>query len=189
MLTGTQVRVRFVRQRIIPLYLPVDDPAWPEIAERLLEQFRGREGSMRGALAEDTTALFGNVPNQPVCQGLIRLLEDRCEFSVQAVGAEELRATAFETAAKRRCDATVPRPPGCPGGSARRSGQTSEAIDQGLFADLKSRQKLVSFEDISARRLLERITWHWPGDSAAIDEGRDQAQRHNARAAVSFAGK
>ena len=35
-------------------------------------------------------------------------------------------------------------------------GQTAEAIDQSLFADLKSEQKLVSFEDISAKRLLER---------------------------------
>ncbi len=158
MLTGTQIRARFVRQRIIPLYLPVDDPAWLEVAERLLEQFRGREGSTRGALAEDTTTLFGNVPNQPVCQGLIRLLEDRCEFSVQSVGApEELRRLAFEAAAKRRSDATVPfdrQAVLADVGAALV--QTPEAIDQGLFADLKSEQKLARFEDISARRLLER---------------------------------
>jgi uncharacterized protein len=158
MLTGTQVRVRFVRQRIIPLYLPVDDPTWLEIGERLLEQFRGREGSTRSALAEDMAALFGNVPNQPTYQGMARLLEDRCEFSVQAVGEpEELRRLTFEAAAQRRREAIAPFDRQAIladiGGAL---GQTAEAIDQGLFADLKSEQKLVSFEDISARRLLER---------------------------------
>jgi uncharacterized protein len=158
MLTGTQVRVRFAKQRVIPVYLPPDDPEWLAVAERLLDQFRGREGSTRSALEEETDAIFGNAQNQPVYQGLARLLEDRCEFAVQAVGEpDELRRLTFEAAARRRQQASGP--------FDRRSvleeiglplGQTAEAIDQALFADLKSEQKLVSFEDISAVRLLER---------------------------------
>lgn len=35
-------------------------------------------------------------------------------------------------------------------------GMTAEAVDHGLFADLKSEQRLVRFKDISAERLLER---------------------------------
>ncbi len=157
MLTGTQVRVRFVRQKIIPLYLPVADPVWLEVAERLLEQFRGREGSTRSALADDTGALFGNVPNQPVYQGLIRLLEDRCEFNVQAVGEpDELRRLTFEAAARQRRAGEAFDRQAVLSEVAAVLGHTPEAIDQSLFADLKSEQKLVSFQDISARRLLER---------------------------------
>src|SRR5262249_22965665 len=33
---------------------------------------------------------------------------------------------------------------------------TPDAVDQGLFADLKSEQRLVRFDDISAERLLQR---------------------------------
>jgi hypothetical protein len=158
MLTGTQVRVRFAKQRVIPVYLPIDDPDWLAAAERLLDQFRGREGSTRSALEEETDALFGNAPNQPVYQGLARLLEDRCEFAVQAVGQpEELRRLTFEAAARRRqnADAAFDRRAVLEE-IAKPLGETAEAIDQALFADLKSEQKLVSFEDISAKRLLER---------------------------------
>ena len=157
MLTGTQVRVRFVRQRIVPLYLPVADPVWLEVAERLLEQFRGREGSTRSAVAEDTAELFANVQNQPVYQGLIRLLEDRCEFSVQAVGApDELRRLTFEAAARHRLGGGTFDRQAVLTEVATPLNQTAEAIDQSLFADLKSEQKLVSFQDIPAARLLER---------------------------------
>src|SRR3954452_18644515 len=103
MLTGTQVRVRFARQRVIPVFLSPDDPSWLEIAERLLDQFRGREGTTRGALADEADSLFGGAPNQPVYQGLARLLENRCEFAVEACGdPAEVRRHVFETAAKRR---------------------------------------------------------------------------------------
>ena len=107
MLTGTQVRVRFAKQRVIPVYLPTDDPIWVAVVERLLDQFRGREGSTRSALAEETDMLFGNAANQPVYQGLTRLLEDRCEFAVQSVGVpDELRRSTFEAAARHRQNAT-----------------------------------------------------------------------------------
>jgi predicted nuclease of restriction endonuclease-like RecB superfamily len=158
MLTGTQVRVRFAKQRVIPVYLPTDDRAWLGVAERLLEQFRGREGTTRSTLEEETDAIFGGAQNQPVYQGLARLLEDRCEFEVQAVGApDELRRLTFEAAARHRQNITEP--------FARLKvleevglalRQSAEAIDRSLFADLKSEQKLVSFQDISAARLLER---------------------------------
>src|SRR5260370_231924 len=35
-------------------------------------------------------------------------------------------------------------------------GMAAEAVDQGLFADLKSEQRLVRFKDITAERLLQR---------------------------------
>jgi predicted nuclease of restriction endonuclease-like RecB superfamily len=39
---------------------------------------------------------------------------------------------------------------------AARLGTTLEAVDHGLFADLKSEQRLVMFKDITAERLLQR---------------------------------
>ena len=42
------------------------------------------------------------------------------------------------------------------GGTNERFAMTATAIDQGLFADLKSEQRLVRFQDITTDRLLER---------------------------------
>ncbi|HZY86586.1 MAG TPA: DUF790 family protein [Gemmataceae bacterium] len=167
MLTGKLVRVRYARDRIVPHYLSAADPAWLEAAERLLELFRGQDGRTRGELEDDQREAFGDDPGQLVHQGLAKLLEDRCEFEVvSGHPPEELRAAVFRAAARQRVAAP-------PEGEAALSaapfdraavvatvagdlGLTAEAVEGGLFADLKSEQRLVRFKDLSARHLLER---------------------------------
>src|SRR6185437_11015971 len=103
MLTGKMVAVRYARDRIIPRYLDVSDPAWGEVAERLLALFRSQEGRTRGELEEDQSELFGDDPSQLVHQGLAKLLEDRCEFEVvSGHPPEAIRAAVFRTAARQR---------------------------------------------------------------------------------------
>jgi predicted nuclease of restriction endonuclease-like RecB superfamily len=167
MLTGKLVRVRYARDRIVPHYLDPADAAWLEVAERLLELFRGQDGRTRGELEDDQREAFGDDPGQLVHQGLAKLLEDRCEFEVvSGHPPEELRAAVFRAAARQRVAAP-------PEGEAALSaapfdraavvatvagdlGLTAEAVEGGLFADLKSEQRLVRFKDLSARHLLER---------------------------------
>lgn len=184
MLTGKLVRVRYARDRIIPCYLDADDAAWLEVAERLLGLFRGQEGRARGELEEDVKDAFGNESAQLVHQGLAKLLEDRCEFEVvSGHPPEKLREAVFLAAAllrtgKRNGEAalassaagSLPQPPtfspsqlptrfdrtGVLQQVAAELGLTADQVDQGLFADLKSQQRLVRFKDYTARRLLER---------------------------------
>src|SRR5205807_10434976 len=59
MLTGKLVRVRFARDRIVPHYLDTEDAGWREVAERLLEMFRGQDGRTRGELDDDQREAFG----------------------------------------------------------------------------------------------------------------------------------
>jgi uncharacterized protein len=165
MLTGKMVSVRYARDRIIPRYLDVNDSAWVEAAERLLTVFRGQDGRTRGELEEERSQLFGEGPSQLVHQGLAKLLEDRCEFEVASSHPPEaIRAAVFQAAVRQRLslpsseyelDARFDRP-----AALREAGDelslTPEALEQGLFADLKSEQRLVHFEDISAERLLQR---------------------------------
>jgi predicted nuclease of restriction endonuclease-like RecB superfamily len=158
MLTGKMVRVRYARERILPYYLDVNDPLWRELVERLLEMFRGQQGKPRGELEDDLAAAFGNEPAQLVYQGLAKLLEDRCEFEVVSGSPpEELREAVFAAAAETR------RGEGAPfdrdavlRGVADKLGLTAEVVDQGLFADLKSEQRLIAFKDTTAERLLQR---------------------------------
>jgi len=184
MLTGRLVRVRFARDRVRPAYLDAGEPGWLAFAEQLRDLFRGQEGRARGELEEDLRELCGSDPGQVVHQGLAKLLEDRCEFDVvSGRPPEELREAVFAAAASLRTS-RVAAPDlepavNCSPDSrssildprssilafdrakvlhevADKLGLTPEAVEQGLFADLKSEQRLVKFKDITAQRLLQR---------------------------------
>jgi predicted nuclease of restriction endonuclease-like RecB superfamily len=168
MLTGKMVRVRYARDRIVPYYLDVDDENWRLVAEQMLELFRNQDGHTRGELEDDLREAFGDDPSQLVHQGLAKLLEDRCQFeTVSGHPPEKLRAAAFRAAAEqRKASAALSAEPGTALAGFDRDavlaqvaverGLTPEAVDQGLFADLKSEQRLIRFEDLSVDRLLQR---------------------------------
>ena len=172
MLTGKLVRVRYSRDRIIPCYLDLGDPGWPPVAESLLELFRGAVGQTRGQIEEEIREVCGDDPAQIVHQGLAKLLEDRCEFEVVSGHPPvELRELVFTQAARRRkpqfnqcADVAAARlhtRPAFDRGHvleevAQTIGLPAEAVDQGLFADLKSEQRLMRLRDITAERLLQR---------------------------------
>jgi predicted nuclease of restriction endonuclease-like RecB superfamily len=163
MLTGALVRVRHVRgNRVVPVYVRPDDPALLELAERLLLVFRAAEGLSRGELQEELSGTFGDQPGQFVLQGLTKLLEDRCEFEVVAGHPpEDLRSLVFRAAAEQRRHPAGERPAafdraGVLRDAADQLGLTAEAVEAGLFADLKTEQRLVRFQDLSPERLLHR---------------------------------
>jgi uncharacterized protein len=162
-LTGKMVRVRYGRDNhIFAQYLDAEDAAWQETAGRLLELFRADPGRTRGELEEELREAFGDTPAYLVHQGLAKLLEDRCEFEVASGHPpEQLREAVFRAAAARR----QARPEAAARGFDRSAvlaevsaglGLSPEQVEQGLFADLKSEQRLVRFKDITAERLLQR---------------------------------
>lgn len=163
MLTGKQVRVRYARDRIVPYYLDVRDESWQAVAEQLLEIYRSMQGASRGELEDLISETFGE-ESTLVHQGLAKLLEDRCEFEVVAGQPPEmLRREVFEAAAayrqSERGDAErgnkFPREE-ILHEVASRLGISVEEIERGLFADLKSEQKMIAFRDLSAEHLLQR---------------------------------
>jgi predicted nuclease of restriction endonuclease-like RecB superfamily len=175
MLTSRLVRVRYARNRIVPCYLDVDDAGWRETSERLLDLYRSHEGHTRGELEEELREVMGNDPAQLVHQGLAKLLEDRCEFEVvSAHPPEQLRESVFTAAAAQRLrarpvgleDSAHPTMPSLARAGFDRDGvlqkvaqalkMKPEAVEQGLFADLKSEQRLIRFKDITVERLLQR---------------------------------
>jgi predicted nuclease of restriction endonuclease-like RecB superfamily len=162
MLTGKLVRVRYARDRVIPCYLNAQESQWLDLAEQLLTLFRAGVGQSRGQLEADIDELFGNLPQPIIHQGLAKLLEDRGDFEVlPGQPPEQVRAAAFRAAAQER-----QRLAQQPGQRFERDvvlrsvgaelGLEPAAVEAGLFADLKSEQRLVRFEDITPQRLLER---------------------------------
>lgn len=160
MLSGKHVRVRHARHKLVPLYLKPTDPEWLDVAERLLELFRTSEGSTRARLDDDIREMLGDQPSSLIHQGLAKLLEDRCEFAVQSdPSPEQIREALFLASAAARgrgqehetFDRTA-----ILGTVAAQLGTTVETLEQGIFADLKAEQRLVSFRDITPEQLLHR---------------------------------
>ncbi len=157
MLTGKLVRVRNAKDRLIPSYIATDDAKLQDYAVRLLDLYRTFIGRTRGEVEDELREAFGDNPTHLVEQGLAKLLEDRCEYEVDSENdPAEVREKVFLKAALARktggkFDRTVVLE-----AVAVESGISSVEIDRNLFADLKSEQRMVSFDDFTVAQLLHR---------------------------------
>jgi predicted nuclease of restriction endonuclease-like RecB superfamily len=168
MLTGDLVRVKYSKQRVIPLYIDRDAPHWLEAAESLLLLYREGTGMTRGEIESEVDALFGGGGKATqVHRGLAKVLEDRAEFEVVAdIPPDEVRQNVFTAAAeyRRRLLAEAPTPGHRPrfdrdevlGQVSRELGVALEALLGSLFADLRDENRLLRFEDLTAQRLIDR---------------------------------
>ena len=186
MLTGNLVRVRFSRNRIVPAYIDAGEVRWQLAAEQLLALYRGQDGRTRGELEADVEEAFGGDSGAIVHRGMAKLLEDRCEFEVvSGQPPERIREAVFRLAARERraasgqesgvrnqesgitTEGSVLRTKYAGLGSTSQRDATlrlaamelqmdPEAVEQGLFADLKSAQRLTSFSDTTAEHLIQR---------------------------------
>jgi predicted nuclease of restriction endonuclease-like RecB superfamily len=156
MLPTSLVRVRQARNRLVPQYLDASLDTWRWAAEELLDVYRGSLNRTRGEIDDDVEQTVGNHPARLVYLGLAKLLEDRSEFEVVAGHPpDELRDAVFRAAAEARATGTFDRAAVL----ARVATQFQlepAAVERSLFADLKSEQRLVKFDDTTAVRLIER---------------------------------
>ncbi|WP_165250653.1 DUF790 family protein [Paludisphaera soli] len=177
MLTGDLVRVRTSKERVLPLYLNRESAQWLEAAESLLAIFREGVGMTRGEIEGEIDELFGGGGKATlVHRGLAKVLEDGAEFEVVAdVPPDVIREKVFTAAAAHRKALAQahphdgnplpeagrgPRPP-------FRRDEVLEAVAQelkvepktlidGLFADLRDENRMLSFQDMTAQRLVDR---------------------------------
>jgi predicted nuclease of restriction endonuclease-like RecB superfamily len=163
MLTGKLVRVRYAKNKLVPLYVDPSDAGLIALADQLLLAYRGSVGRTRGEIAEDLADFVPEGPRGLLPGGLAKLLEDRCEFEVEAEHPpDELREAVFKAAAAGRAkaakkgkafdrDVVLKEVAG-----ALSLTLTAEQIDRSLFADLKDEQRVQTFDDISPEHLLNR---------------------------------
>ncbi len=163
MLTGNLVRVRAQKQRIVPLYLRRDDPYWLEVAESLLLIFRDAVGRTRGEIEVEIDELVGDGLAALTHRGLAKVLEDRAEFEVVAdVPPETIREKVFTAAAEQRKSlrAAGHRAPFKKDevleAVAAELKLTPDQVESSLFADLKDENRMLSFDDLDAQRLVDR---------------------------------
>src|SRR5260221_8379921 len=156
MLTGALVRVRFSKDLIVPHYIETNNKFALADAEALLEAFQRNIGRTRGELEQDLIEVFGDEPGQFVRRGLIKLLDDRCEWFVESKRPpEEIREEVFAAAFAARQRAAFDRD-AVLSDVAGRMQLSTEEVNDGMFADLKSEQRLKQINPLTPERLLLR---------------------------------
>ena len=163
MLTGKLVRVRHAKNKLVPQYVDPGNAALRALAEQLLATYRTSAGRTRGEIADEFTDLIPEGPRGLLPAGLAKLLEERCEFETTAdQPPDALREAVFKLAAQHRAAAAKNSTPFDRIAVLREAAESlslsyaPELIDRDLFADLKDEQRVRSFDDITAERLLDR---------------------------------
>lgn len=157
MLTGNLVRVKFNRNKIVPRYVDPADGDLLAVAEQLLDLFRRPSEVTRGDIEGELNEQFSDDPMQLVGRGLAKLLEDRCDFAVVADRPpEQLRELVFRKADEHRRIADSFDRDAVLREVATELGVPADEVENGLFADLRSEQRRMKFDDISPERLLHR---------------------------------
>ncbi len=163
LLTGKALRVRTVKNRIVPLYVTASDPPVRALADALIDAFRRSVGRSRAELAEEIDEWVSAGPTGALAAGLAAVLEGYCTFQTESViPPEALRSQVFTTASRLWQDAAAQNR------SFDRSAVlnllqtqlpqqlTTDQIENALFADLKSEQRLAAFAEPTAERLIDR---------------------------------
>ena len=142
---------------IRPRHINPDERRWLDAADSLISLFHEHEGRTRGELEQSLGEYVGTGTDYRILRGLIKLLTDRCEFAASAeVEPAELRRALFRAAreshpvrddeARAILLASVSASLGC----------TPEQAWAGMYADLPARQRLIAFEGLTGRELLDR---------------------------------
>jgi hypothetical protein len=142
--------------QIKPRLLNVADPRRLREAETLVTLFKEHVGRARGELDRAIGEYAGAGTDYRVVRGLTKLLLDRCEFvNAAAFDPTEARRAIFLRASsshpvvggeRERIASEVAAELGC----------AAEDLLAGLYSDLEARQRLVEFEEIDGRDLLDR---------------------------------
>ena len=142
--------------QIKPRYINAEDEGWLEAATALVELFSEHHGCTRAELEAALDEYVGTGTDYKILRGLIKLLLDRTEFAAGVeVDPPELRRAVFlkartahpltDEAGRARVVEEVASEIGC----------APELVRANLYADLPKNQRLVEFEHIDARDLLE----------------------------------
>jgi predicted nuclease of restriction endonuclease-like RecB superfamily len=142
--------------QIRPRYIKTTDAGYVREAGDLIALFEQHEGGSRAALEQSLQEYVGTGTDYKILRGLIKLLTDRCEFETATeVEPAEIRRALFTKACGAHPVVDEAVRARVVEEAARELGCTTDAVLRGLYADLPENQKLVSFERLTARELLD----------------------------------
>jgi predicted nuclease of restriction endonuclease-like RecB superfamily len=164
-LTGDLCRARVRRQEISPSFIDVDQAQWTEPATAFCALVAAalEERWTHGELLQRLDEAVGTHRSVKVLRGLVKLLLDRCEFSVETpIPPAELRERVFSHARARGPIAlshdlfgrVTAREVLAEVGEAL--GLSAQQVEDTLYADLKDAQVLAAYRALTPEQLLAR---------------------------------
>lgn len=156
MLTTDLLRFRMKDGKVVLRYLDKKAKArLEESALAMIAVFGAGKGSRRETLDQALDAIPFEPKDRVLALGLRKLCEDRATFeATSTIDPRILRSDLFALAADAHRRGAFDRTAILAKVAGERS-VTAEAIDDALFADLRSNETLVSFEPLSVDALLE----------------------------------
>lgn len=144
--------------KIFPFLIKTDNAGFLRDAIGLIEIFEEFIGTTRGELEKELEEFIGTGTDYKILRGLIKLLNDRCEFETNAPAEPvEIRQKVFLEARKSH--------PIFPNSEqkikvletvAEEFQTNADSIISNLYADLPAQQHLISFDTIAPKDLLDR---------------------------------
>lgn len=142
-------------RRTGPRYIDADDPALRRTAEDLIFIVSQHLDKTRAELVRALDEYVGTGTDYRILRGLIKLLEDRCEFeTVSAKDPAEIRQALFVKAAQHHPVNSQSRQQVIDA-VAEELECTPDEVMTGLYADLAGQQRLTRFDEPGGRELLD----------------------------------
>ena len=158
MLTS-DLAINFQRgDKISPRLIKTDDAGYLRDTEVLVEIFDESVGKSRSELETEIEEYVGTGTDYRILRGFIKLLTDRCKFEISSPAEPvEIRQKVFLEA--RKFQPVLPDSESKSKvleAAAEKFKADADSIFANLYADLPANQKLVSFEAITPKDLLDR---------------------------------
>lgn len=161
MLTADLARSRTTGDEITPLFIDPADERYRQTARKLIHLFEEHMGERKGDLDDEMEQLTVADTDYKIVQGLAKLLQDECEFAVQApADPQRIRQRLFEHANEHY---PIVRQPTLDADTqkldvysavADELGISLEACHRGMYADLEANKRLVRIGTRTADRYV-----------------------------------
>ncbi len=158
MLTPAHARVRRKGMELTTLPLKGKELSRAhQVAEAVLDAAEGMQGRRRGELMDALNELSGPARERKLLEGLKKLLLDQIRFEEpDAARATELRRSLFERAAEQRRAGQLFDRETILRRVADERGEPVEALEEQMFADLQSEQRIAAIASFRPPELVER---------------------------------
>jgi uncharacterized protein len=125
------------------------------VAGELNAVFKGSVGERRGDLTARCAEVAVAAADQKIADGLRKLLLDRCDFAMaEGFDPPVLRAAVFARASQARRAGAFDRD-AVMAEVTEAHGLSVEALEEGLYADLKDAQRLLAYKPMEPEALLD----------------------------------
>lgn len=141
--------------KVGPRYIDETDAYYLQVACDLIDILRENKSRRRAEIEEELDEYVGAGTDYKIMRGLIKLLMDRCLFETATISdpAEIRRAVFLRAAASHPVSASAREQI-----IAEVAGEFScsaESLAEGIYGDLTANQRLVDFEELSAKELID----------------------------------